>query len=1169
MELGAWLRSIGLERYEARLRANAIDLEVLPNLTEAHLREIGLPLGARLKLLKAIDTFAPRAETISPTQNAAPTGAPASTAQRRQVTAMFSDLVGSTALSASMDPEDLGEVIAAYQKCVTDAAHGFDGFVAQYAGDGALVYFGYPRAHEDDAERAVRAGLELTAAVAALKIRVALQVRVGIATGLVVVGDRRDVGDPQELGIVGETPNLAARLQAIAEPNTVVITESTRRLIGGLFELEALGTKELKGIPRLVPAWVVRGIRSVESRFEAIRAGRADQFSKRDQIQSRRREGTHLTEGEADLIFDEPGNTTTYRTRQRPIRFRATQTKILSPLVGRHAELAFLQQCWRDAKEGDGQTVFISGVPGIGKSRIVYELKARLRRDPHFSVTTQCSPHCMQTALFPVIQLIQRLSGLRIGDSDGVKLEKIKRLIALATKHTDNIMPFVAEMMSIPIVSQYQALELTPKQIKAQLLGLLIELLVGLSIKRPILFVLEDIQWIDPSTQELVDLLASRMDGSRILLVVTHRPEYQARSHGNVRALAINRLKRRDAMEMARFTLEGRTLSGDVINKIIDKSDSIPLFVEELALGAIDSETTSHDSRKKPSMLPSVPESLRDSLVARLDRVPKARNVAQTAAVIGREFSYDMLFRIISLDHAELESSIKHLRQNDIIRLIENKPFTRYAFKHALVHDVAYDSLLKANRRDLHAKIATVIEKENPEIVTDRPELLAYHYSLAGNDTLAVQYWISGGHRARSRSANLEASAQYQKALESLRSLPDGPERSATELEIELSLGGCFIALDGYSSENTREAFESACKLSAELGDRRKELQAIFGLWGHFWMRAQHHRAKELGEMLLARADQLHDLMALIVGWRCLGSTLFTLGDFVGAREHLHRAVALGQQPISEASSLTYTVDPCIAAQLLLAWDLWILGYPEQALRNALQARSQATQRDDAYTAAFAYYVTSAVQLLRGETQASLASAEQSLALSREHHINLYALYSRFGRGCALAKLGQLEAAMAEIRGGIEEARRINLGYMRGFMLGWLATIQAERGEPEIALSTLDEALEQTNDVTGRAWEAELLRLRGDALLAARPEAAAEAERDYADALTVARKQSARSLELRAATSLARLLRAQGRNNEARAQLAPALGWFTEGFDTADLKEAKAVLDGWPTASGR
>src|SRR5215472_10282870 len=466
----------------------------------------------------------------------------------------------------------------------------------------------------------------------------------------------------------------------------------------------------------------------------------------------------------------------------------------------------------------------------------------------------------------------------------------------------------------------------------------------------------------------------------------------------------------------------------------------------------------------------------------------------------------------------------------------------------------------RIRRREYHAKIASVIEKEYPEAIIARPELIAYHYGSAGHAETAVRYWMLGGSRARTRSANREASDQYQKALELLRSLPEGPERSATELEIELALGGCFIALHGYSSEDTRKAFESACELSAKLGERQKELQAIFGLWGHFWMRAQHDRAIELGEMLLARADQLRDLQTLVVAWRALGSTLFTLGEFVRARDHLDRAATLGQQA-STTSSLTYAVDPRIASQLMLAWDLWILGYPEQALRNVLQALAQATQRDEAYTAAFAHYVTSAVQLLRGEFHDSLANANKSLALSREHRINLYALYSRFGRGCALANLGQMEKAIFEIREGIEEARQSNLGYMRGFMLGWLATVQAKAGDAEVALSTLREALEQTNDIAGRAWEAELLRLRGDILLVVRPDAASEAELSYDKAILVARRQSARSLELRATTSLARLLRAQGRSKDARARLIPMFGWFTEGFDTADLKEARSLCN--------
>jgi tetratricopeptide (TPR) repeat protein len=914
-------------------------------------------------------------------------------------------------------------------------------------------------------------------------------------------------------GAVGKALHVAARLQALAPPNSVVIAETTNRLVPGRFDQDDLGPQTLKGIADPVHAFRVYRVREGSSRFEANRA------------------------------------------------------RIITPLVGRQVELAFLQQRWRDASDGEGQAVFVSGVSGIGKSRIVYELEARIEREQHFNLTFQCLPHCTQSALFPVIQQIRRLGDLRREDSHEALLNKVERLLSLATKQVEKAMPFVAEMMSIPIGSRYGTPPLAAPQMKAQILFVLVEVLLNLSAKRPILCLLEDAQWIDPSTQELLDLVVGRIEKARILLVVTHRPEHQVPSRGNVSGLTLTRLKRRDTAEMVRLTLGDHKVSTAVMNRIIDETDAIPLFVEELARGIIESGRVGAVDANDPDFhLPaswSVPESLRDSLAARLDRAPMARNVAQTAAVIGREFSYDMLLQVTSpsLSNDELDSTLAHLKRHDIVRLIDNKPNVRYEFKHALVRDAAYESFLISSRREVHSRIASIIRNGYPEIVAGQPELLAFHYSLAGNVGCAVRYWLLGGHRARSRSANVEAAGQYQKALEFLVSVPDTPERRAIELEIQLSLGLSFIAVRGYSSDDTREAFERACSLSAELGDPRKELQAIFGLWGHCWMRAYHDRAIELAEKLLAKADQLRDLMALILGYRSLGSTLFTLGDFIRARDYLDRAVALGQQSATGDSSLSYAVDPRIAAQLMLGWDLWILGYPDQGLRNVLHALSEATGQNDAYTAALAHYVTSTVQLLRGDIQDALVNADQSLALAKEHRINLFALYSQFGRGCALAKLGQKEQAIFEIREGIKEARRSNLGYMRGVMLGWLATVQAEIGDSETALSTVDEALRQTNDISGRAWEAELRRLRGDILLATRPDTEVEAEFSYSDAIMVARTQSARSLELRATTSLARFLRARGRHDEARAHLIPIFSWFTEGLDTADLKEAKQLHD--------
>jgi class 3 adenylate cyclase/tetratricopeptide (TPR) repeat protein len=1105
-DVAGWLEGLGLGKYAKVFEENEIDFEALPHLTDRTLEQIGLPVGARVKLLAAISGLA-----------SLPPSAPAqkreerTPGERRQITVMFCDLVDSTRLARGLDPEDLRSVMQTYQRTCKAVIERCQGHVAQYLGDGVMAYFGWPAAHEDAAERSVRAGLEIVDAVHAIEGPEPLSVRVGISTGVVVISETGDPSNP--FGAVGETPNMAARLQSFAAPNTVVIGEATSRLISGRFDLDAIEPQYLKGVADPIQVFRVR------------------------------------------------------RARDDSIRFQATRAAALTPLVDRRTELALLQERWLDAKDGEGQVVFVSGVPGIGKSRIVHELQQWIGAEPHFTLRFQCLPHCTQSALFPVIQQIERLAELDAEDSDETKLDKIKRLLSLATKDAEKAVPFVAEMISIPFESRYVPLGLSAEQVKAQTLFVLVELLLALAARRPVFCLLEDAQWIDPSTQELLDLLVRGIGTARVFLIVTHRLEYHPRSgvHGNVTALTISRLRRRDAAEMALLALREQTVSDAVMERIIDKSDSIPLFVEELARSVIESGGISgrdaYHGPAAPTASWSVPDSLRDSLAARLDRAPQARTLAQMAAVVGREFSYEMMLRVSSLSHSELDAALAHLEQSEIVQQIAHGQSGRYVFKHALLRDAAYESLLKSTRREIHARVGAIIEKEWMEIVAGQPELLAYHYSLAENPELAVRYWLLGGRRARSRSANLEAAGLFQRALESLELLPETPQRGETELEIQLSLGLCFIAVLGYSADETRKAFERACILSAQLGERYKEIQAIFGLWGHYWMRASHDRAMELAESMLSKGEGLRDPTALVVGHRSLGSTLFTLGDFTRAQEHLGRAISLAQRANSEGLSLSYAVDPRIAAQLMLAWDLWILGYPTQALDNALRALEQATQRDDPYSVAFAHYVTSAVQLLRGEPQDSLKHADRSLALSNEHRINLYALYSRFGRGCALAMAGQGQQAIPEIRDGIEEARRSNLGYLRAFMLGWLATAQAQEGDRETALSTIDEAFRHINDVAGRAWEAEIRRLRGDILLAARPDEVDEAERSYRYAVAAAQRQRARSWELRATTSLARLLRGRRRDGEARKLLAGVYGWFTEGFDTADLRQAKALLE--------
>jgi class 3 adenylate cyclase/tetratricopeptide (TPR) repeat protein len=1116
-DVAEWLQALGLSKYADVFNKNEIDFEALPYLTESMLERLGLPIGPRAKVLAAISELAsPRdagrgvkTTQIGPVEWAARN----QQAERRQITVVFCDIVDSSRLAGRLDPEDLGSVIRAYQRACEGIIERHGGNVARYFGDGIMAYFGWPVTHEDAAERAVRAGLEVVEVVKGVATPDPLSVRVGISTGIVLIGEMRAGNPAIPADAIGETPYLASRLQSIAMPNSVVIAEATSRLLSARFDLEELGPRNLKGVTEPVSVLRVRGV----------------------QDNSR--------------------------------RFRAIQGKPLTSLIGRGEELAFLNQRWRKAKSGEGQIVFVSGIPGIGKSRIVHELETSIEGEPYCTMHFQCLPHCMQSALFPIIQQIKSLGQLTTDDDGHATLDKIGKLISRATEQVDKTLPLIADMIGAPIESRYPPLALTAQQIKTQTLLALAQLLIGISARGPVFCVLEDAQWIDPSANELLDLVAGQIEKANVLLIVTHRPEWQSSSriYGNASKLTLSRLNRDEAAELTHLVLRHQAVSPLLLERVVNESDAIPLFVEELARGVMVERGGSirhaaDDPNAESSASWSVPESLRDSLVARLDRAPQARSVAQMAAVVGREFTYNLLSRISPLIRLELDSALEHLEQSEIIQRVGSHPFDRYVFKHALLRDAAYESLLRANRRGIHAKVASAMEYERPEIVAAQPELLAYHYGLAGNAELAAQYWVLGGQRARSRSANLEAAGQFQRALEALESLPETLERKRTKLEIQLSLGLCFIAVRGYSSDETRRSFELAHSLCAELDEQNKELQAFFGLWGHYWMTARHDRAIELSETLLLKAESSREPVALIVGHRSLGCTLFTQGEFVRARGHLERAVVLAQQAAIDVSNLSYAVDPRIAAQLVLAWDLWILGYPGQALHLTLQALALSVERGEPYGVAFAHYVTSAVLLLRGEPKEALLHAEESFSVSREHRINLYESFSQFGRGCALGMMGQRERAISDIRQGIEAARRSDLRYMRSFMLGSLATVQADTGDPETAMSTLNEAFEHTNNVAGRAWEAELYRLRGDILLLGGSDAMEMAERSYRDAIGVARRQHAHSLELRATTSLARVLQGRHRNDEAFELLTPTYTWFVEGFDTVDLREAKVLL---------
>ena len=679
MDLGAWLRDLDLEEYEAAFRQNHIDATVLPSLTAEDLKDLGIgSIGHRRKLLEAIALL--RAET---TTKAPPPVVPSTipkpardTAERRQVTVMFSDLVGSTALSARMDPEDLREIISTYQKCVAETVQRFGGFVAKYMGDGVLVYFGYPQAHEHDAERAVRAGLELIKTVGGLKSSAPLQARVGIATGLVVVGDLIGSGAAQEQAVVGETPNLAARLQGIAEPNTVVIAESTRKLVGNLFEVVDLGAKDLKGISGPARAWAAVRPSSVESRFEALRAA-------------------------------------------------------TTPLVGRDEEIELLMRRWAQAKAGDGSIVLISGEPGIGKSRIAQTMQERLSLEPHTRLRFFCSPYHQDSALYPAIAQLERAAGLRREDTAEQRLAKLEALLAQATNDVSEVAPLIADLLSIPTGDRYPALVLTPQKRKEKTLQALVAQAEGLARRHPALMIFEDVHWSDPTTLELLDLLMERVPAARLLVIITFRPEFSPPWVGRpqVTLVTLNRLPPRQRADMIDRLTGGKTLPREITEQIIVRTDGVPLFIEELTKAVIESGVVADAGDRYtvtgPAPSLAIPTSLHASLLARLDRLAPTREVAQIGATLGRSFTHELIGAVAGVPQQLLDDALDQLVRAELIFRRGITPDAEYTFKHALVQDAAYSTLLRSRRQLLHGRIATVLEDQFPEIISAQPHLMA------------------------------------------------------------------------------------------------------------------------------------------------------------------------------------------------------------------------------------------------------------------------------------------------------------------------------------------------------------------------------------------------------------------------------------------------------------
>jgi class 3 adenylate cyclase/tetratricopeptide (TPR) repeat protein len=1109
--IAEWLASLGLSDYAQRFAENNVDASVLRDLTDQDLTELGVSLGHRRKMLRAIVELGGAA--LEPAE-AVTEPAPRDEAERRHLTVMFCDLVGSTALSARLDPEDMWGVIASYHACIGEVVGRHNGMVARYMGDGVLAYFGYPRAQEDDAEQAVRAALALVDAVANLETNVdaALQVRIGIATGTVVVSELLIGETPAEQAVIGETPNLAARLQTLAEPGTVLICPQTRQLTGGHFDYRDLGTVALKGWAESVQVWQVLKMSGVESRFEAM----------------------HKTK--------------------------------LPPLFGREEEIELLLRRWRYATQGEGRAVVLTGEPGIGKSHIALAIDERLQSEPHIALRYFCSAHHTNSAFFPFIGQLERAAGFERSDSPTEKLSKLEAFVARSMADPERV-AVLANLLALPASDHFRLQELSPQKRKEKTFAALLAQLDGLAARQPVFMIFEDIHWIDPTSLELLAVIVEHVPQVRVLVLITTRSEFTPPwpSYPHTTTIPLTRLDRRAGAALVERVTAGKTLPKEVTSEILARTDGVPLFIEELTKTVLESgllqERDGHYVLERPLPALAIPTTLHASLMARLDRLAPVREVAQIGAVAGREFHYELLYAVSGMPRERLEDALGQLVRSELIFRRGESPHSVYTFKHTLIRDAAYASLLKSRRVHLHAAIASALEQQFPEILQTQPETLAHHLTEAGLIEKAIGYWLQAGKNAALRSANLEAIAHLRRGIELTSRLPAGAGRDRSELDFQLVLGPCLIATQGPAASTAVATFARARELCEQLEEPPEYLQVMFWQATVRVVRGELPEALEAIAGLPSAAEAHGNRPALINGIRGRGMILMFMGRIVEAREALERAIELfnASEEADKMGARAAGQDAGVSTLVLMAWVFWILGQVDAAVARMSAALERADAVQHAHTHAYAWYYASVLCALRGDPTIAKGYAERCLTISEQHGFRQWLGLARAIRDICAAVLDDSAGRLDEVKTALDEYQRA--GYQLGLtaQLVLLCPVFLLRNEPEAALELIDHGLWIVNHNSERFFEAELYRLKARALLM-RGAPDAEAESLLDQALRTARSQQARSLELRAATDIARLWIKQGKRAGARDVLASVYGRFDEGFETRDLKEAKAVL---------
>jgi predicted ATPase/class 3 adenylate cyclase len=1053
------------------------------------------------------------------------------------LTVLFCDLVDSTSIAAKLDPEEWRELAAGYQRASASVVERFGGHVAKYLGDGVMAYFGWPQAHGDDPERAVHAGLAILEAISNLNDRLTnlkLSARVGIDSGVVVVG----TGGGDGFEVFGETPNIAARVQAAAARDMVLITRATHKLVSGLFLVAERGAYTFKGIERPLHLYQVVQPSGVRGRLEALAA-----------------------------------------------------THGLTPFIGRENELRLLGDHWCRVRDGEGHLALVIGEAGIGKSRLVHQFHRQIAGTPHSLIELTAARVFQSTPFHPVSQNLRRAVLRRGDESVDEQLAVLESALELAGLIPSEAVPFIAPLLNIDLPAQYRRAGLSTELQRQRLLELLVEWVVGLARVQPVVMITEDLHWADPSTLELIKMLVERDPTPQLLLLCTARPEFRApwSQQKHHTRITLNQLSVRNVRIMVEHLAAERGVSEKTIDQVVQRTGGVPLFVEELTRAVLESD----DNDLIKSLIPA---SLNDLLMARLDRLGPAKDIAQLGAVIGNEFSYELIEALDPIPVQDLQHGLSILTEAGLLYEDGVPPHASYFFKHALIHDAAYEALLKSRRKELHSRIAEVLVRQLSDTVASAPELVAHHYTEAGLVSQAIPYWYRAGEKANQRSAHAEAISHLIRGLDALKTLPDTSERAQHELTLQIALGAPLIATKGYAASAVEDTYARALELCRKMGEPPQLFPALWGLSAFYGVRAELKTARELSEQLLELARGVQDPALLLAAHHALGQYLYFMGEFSRAREHFEQGILLYDRHQHSSLAYLYGQDPGMACLSYLSWTLWFLGYTEQALERSAEALTLAHDLSHPLSLAFAQDFAAALHQLRREAHLTQERAEAAIALSSEQGFQFWLTAGTLYRGWALVELGRQEEGISQMRAGLAAFQSTGARLGQPYFLARMSEASEKAGQADEGLRVLADAMVTVEKTAERFYEAEQYRLKGELILArsrvqgvaasvkegphfttdgstlrtrrpyyGRPinQAEAEAEACFLKAAEIARKQHAKSLELRTAMSLARLWQTQeGKQGKAQRILADIYGWFTEGFDTADLKDAKALLGG-------